>query len=156
MTRLGVVTAAVCLALVASPSAAAEPQDVANDIADEVMSPFCPGVTLLECPSSQSYELRGEILGWVEKGWDKERIMDRLEQQFGPGIRATPRGGGSGLVAWVVPGLAVAAAAGVMVLLLRRWCRAGPHRDEVIETPISAEDRLRLSAELEEVRRQTW
>jgi cytochrome c-type biogenesis protein CcmH/NrfF len=155
MSRLAV-TAAVWLVLVASPLAAAEPQDVANDIADEVMSPFCPGVTLLECPSSQSYELRGQILGWVEKGWGKERIMDRLEQQFGSGIRATPRGGGSGLIAWVVPGLAVAAAVGVMALLLRRWGRAGTRGDEAIDTPISEEDRLRLSDELEAIRRQTW
>jgi cytochrome c-type biogenesis protein CcmH/NrfF len=156
MRRLAVVAAAAGLVLVATPSGAAEPQDVTNDIADEVMSPFCPGVTLLECPSSQSYELRGEILGWVEKGWGKERILNRLEQDFGPGIRAAPRGGGSGLFAWVVPGLAVAAGVGVMALLLRRWDRVAPRRAETIDAPISPEDRLRLSAELDAVRRQTW
>ena len=156
MSRVAALAAALCVVLVASPSQAQEPQDVANDIADEVMSPFCPGVTLLECSSSQSYELRGDILAWVEKGWGRERILDRLEQQFGPAIRATPQGRGSGLVAWVVPGLAVAVGLTVLALLLRRWGRRGDEEQDAVSTPLSSEDRARLAGELEAVRRQSW
>jgi cytochrome c-type biogenesis protein CcmH/NrfF len=156
MSRIALVTAALYLILGAASASAAEPQDLANDIADEVMSPFCPGVTLLECASSQSYELRDRILRWVEKGWGRERIMDRLEQQFGPGIRAAPPGRGSGLVAWIVPGLAVAAALGVMALLVRRWGRVGGSETEAHHPPISSEDRRRISAELDAARRQPW
>lgn len=156
MSRVAAVTGALCLFLATTTAWAAEPQDVANDIADEVMSPFCPGVTLLECASSQAYELRGRIVQWVEKGRSREWIMDRLERQFGSGIRAAPQGRGSGLIAWIVPGLAAGAGLGVMALLLRRWGRAASRHEEATESPISSEDHRRLSAELEAVRRQKW
>ena len=155
MSRFASALAALFLALMTTSAWGAEPQDVANDIADAVMSPFCSGVTLLECSSSQAYELRGRIIQWVDEGRSREWIMDRLVEQFGAGIRAAPEGRGSGLIAWIVPGLAVGAGLGLMALLLHRWGRAGARHEET-EPPISSEDRRRLSAELETVRKQTW
>jgi cytochrome c-type biogenesis protein CcmH len=155
MNRIAAIAAALVLIVGSSSANAAQPQDVANDIADEVMSPFCPGVTLLECPSAQAYQLRERILAWVKKGWSSERVMDGLEQQFGPGIRAAPPRSGSGLVAWIVPALAVAAGLCAMLLVRRR---ATTHRppDEVSGEPVSPEERLRLAAELDAVRKQSW
>jgi len=47
---------ATCLILLAAPAAAA-PEDVANDISNEIMSPFCDGVTLHDCPSQEALDL---------------------------------------------------------------------------------------------------
>ena len=52
MKRLALMTLVV-LAL-AGPVSAQSPEDLANDISQKVMSPFCPGVTLHDCPSQSA------------------------------------------------------------------------------------------------------
>ncbi|HJR45464.1 MAG TPA: cytochrome c-type biogenesis protein CcmH [Actinomycetota bacterium] len=149
-----VLVVACCLALWPTVAAAA-PEDVANRISNEIMSPYCPGVTLHDCPSRQADELREQIEGWAAQGWDDDRIMAELEDQFGEGIRATPPSEGGGILWWILPGIVAVLGAFFAGALARRWSRA---RAEEIEeerlearreqAALSAEQRQRLSAEL--------
>ncbi len=153
--RLLVVGAVIELVLLlAGPAAAAGPQDLANRIAHEVMSPFCPGVTLHDCPSKQAVELRTQIGEWAERGWSRERILDELEGEYGPSIRAVPEPEGGGLLAWVLPGLVLVAAAVTAWWLARRWVSRGarPHGPEPAYPAASLEERRRLDAELRAMR----
>jgi cytochrome c-type biogenesis protein CcmH/NrfF len=93
----------------------------ADDIAGQVMSPFCDGLTLRECPSEPATKLRARIEGWVEAGWSRARIMARLEDLYGPGILGGPPTGGAGLLAWGLPGAVLVAGAGLAWALARRW-----------------------------------
>ncbi|MGH2755577.1 MAG: cytochrome c-type biogenesis protein [Actinomycetota bacterium] len=145
--------AAVGLLLLAPGPASAAPDDVANSVAQKVMSPFCPGLTLHDCPSDAAAELREEIAGWARQGWSEERIIDELEAEFGPGIRAAPPTEGSGLVAWLLPAVALAGAAGLGVLLARRWTR-NRSADQGVASPVDADERARIEAELREIREQ--
>ena len=113
------------------PRALAGPDDVANAVSQKIMSPYCPGLTLHDCPSDAAADLREDIAGWARDGMTEDEIIDRLEDEFGAGILATPPAEGSGLVAWLLPiaGLVAASIAGVF--LARRWTRragsdAGP------------------------------
>lgn len=141
-------------AFVAFPGVAhADPEDVANAVAQEVMSPYCPGVTLHDCPSSSAQEMREEIVGWARDGMTKEEIIGRLEDEFDSSIRAVPRGSG-GLFAWLLPALGLVAGAAAAVLLARRWSRRRP------ESPVSApaaspEAAARLNAELDRLRAES-
>ena len=142
----------VALTLVPSPAYAA-PEDVANAVSQEVMSPYCPGVTLHDCPSSSAQEMREEITEWARSGMTKDEIMSRLEDEFGSSIRAVPSGGG-GLLAWLLPALALAVGATVAVVLARRWSRRRP------AVPASApaaspEAAARLNAELDRLRAES-
>ena len=85
-----IVAAATCLMLLAAPAAAA-PEDVANDISNEIMSPYCDGVTLHDCPSQEALDLRDRIEAWVSQGQSRTQIMRHLEREFGAGIRGAPR-----------------------------------------------------------------
>jgi cytochrome c-type biogenesis protein CcmH/NrfF len=140
---------------VATGAAAAQTdaQEVANDVSDEVMSPYCPGVTLHDCPSKEASDMRSQIVEWARAGWTKDRIMDRLEAEFGPSIRATPPAEGAGVLAWLLPGLVLVAGAAVAVGLARRWS----HR-ELAASPRTAsashEDRRRMQVELDDLRRE--
>ena len=141
--------AAFVLALAAP--ALADPQDVANDISREMISPYCPGVTLHDCPSDNSRELRQRIIGWAENGMTKDQIWQRLEDEFGPGIRATPSAEGSGLWAWVLPIVAALGGIALAAFLAFRWSRRPPEKAGG-DGEVSPDQRRRLDVELAALR----
>lgn len=142
----------IVLAL-APQTAHAAPEDVANAVAQEVMSPYCPGVTLHDCPSSSAQEMREEITEWARDGMTKDDIMARLEDEFGSSIRAVPRGSG-GLFAWLLPALALVAGAAAALLLARRWSRRRP-ASPAPALAASPEAAARLNAELDRLRAES-
>ncbi len=89
----------------------------------EVMSPFCPGLTLGDCPSPQAFELRGEITRRLQAGESRQAIVDGLVATYGPGILSDPSGTPIGRVIWGVPILLSLVAAGALALFLRRITR---------------------------------
>jgi cytochrome c-type biogenesis protein CcmH/NrfF len=154
--------AAVTVALLAlATPAAAGPEDVANDIASRVMSPFCPGVTLHDCPSAEAQDLRDRIERWARRGLSEDQILDSLEADYGVAIRSTPPAADGGWLAWALPGTALVLGLVLGWLLLRRWTIAaarGRARDEesieraresrIGREDLSDRDRRRLDAEL--------
>ena len=129
------------------------PEDIANAVAHEVMSPYCPGVTLHDCPSSSAQELRQRIETWARDGMTEDEIVDRLAAEFGDSIRAVPPAGGAGLLAWVLPALALAGGAAAAILLARRWARGRSAEAATVAVPPEA--RARLRAELDRLRSES-
>ena len=150
MKTLAFVFAAI-LVFALGTGAIASPEDVANDISEQVMSPYCPGVTLHDCPSDAAIALRERIADWAESGWSKTRIMDHLEAQWGDVIRATPPSKGMGVLAWVLPALAVLVGLVALVAVATKWSR----RKVESSPPLSSNDRQRLEAELKQLRSET-
>jgi len=147
----------VCALLVVAVSAvpaAAGPADVATDISNEIMSPYCDGVTLHDCPSQAALDLRAKIQRWASAGWSKERIYERLETEFGAGIRAAPPARGAGSLAWVLPGLALLAGAGAAYSFARRWA-GGSADGGTTPVAMSPSERARIDADLEALRGDT-
>ena len=58
MTR---VVASILMVLTLAAPAMAAPQDIANDISENIMSPYCPGVTLHDCPSDSAVGKRSSV-----------------------------------------------------------------------------------------------
>jgi cytochrome c-type biogenesis protein CcmH/NrfF len=127
----------------------ADPEDLANRISAEVMSPYCPGVTLHDCPSDAAVQLRDRILGWAEAGWTHERILDRLEAEYGASILSTPPASGIGLGAWVMPLVVALGGLALAWAIATRWSRR--RSDETAPVPTAAQ-RSRLEAELAHAR----
>ncbi|MBA2726427.1 MAG: cytochrome c-type biogenesis protein CcmH [Actinobacteria bacterium] len=142
----------VVLLVLAPQAFAAEHEDLANDISNQVMSPFCPGVTLHDCPSDTALELRREIEGWAADGMTRDEIMTMLEEQYGPEIRAVPAASGSGLFAWILPVAGLLGAAGAGVWLSKRFSsRRGPD-DSPVGAPGTTEELRKLESELRGLR----
>ncbi|MFP5297495.1 MAG: cytochrome c-type biogenesis protein CcmH [Actinomycetota bacterium] len=153
MKRLLVI--ALTLVVAAGPAFAETSEDRAIRISKEIMSPFCPGLTVHDCPSQASVDLRERIEVWAEQGMSDEEIYDRLEAEYGDEIYATPEGR-----SWLVFGLpALALAAGLVVayVVARRWSREGgrPSDHHDLESP-TAEDHKRVEAALGQMRDQRW
>jgi cytochrome c-type biogenesis protein CcmH len=137
------VHAAVVLALTAGafglpgglpipPAALAQQPGVVDDEARhlymELMSPFCPGLSLAACQSSSAAELREEIRERLAAGETKQEIIDSIVERYGEGVLATPPNKGFGRFAWLAPiGVGLFGLVLVMILL-RYFARARARR----------------------------
>jgi cytochrome c-type biogenesis protein CcmH/NrfF len=115
----------------------------AEEIYNSVMSPFCPGRLLSNCPSYQAADLRDRIRERLAAGETKEDVMDGLYAIWGEEVLGARRNA----IAWLVP-VAVIVLAG---LLLVAWLRGTSRRyaeRAAVPAPIDAESHRRLEAEL--------
>ncbi len=99
---------------------ASQSEAAAKEIFFEVMSPFCPGRSLHDCPSGAATDLKNEIRASLQRGENKNQIMESLVQKFGSDIRAVPSTSGFGLLAWLVPGIFLIGGG----LIIVRWIRS--------------------------------
>jgi len=155
MKRVTLMT--LVLVVLATPAAAQSPEDLANDISHKVMSPFCPGVTLHDCPSQSALDMRDRIEGYAREGMSEAAIMERLENEYGAAIRAEPSSEGAGIVAWILPALAALAGGALALMLVRRWTARRPPqlvdgKGEPALVDTSPAERQRLDAELGRLR----
>jgi cytochrome c-type biogenesis protein CcmH/NrfF len=130
---------AVALAFsLALPAAAAdEPEGWAYEVANELMSPFCPGRTLADCPSSYAESLRMWIIVQEAAGRSRADVENELFERYGDIMRPAPRAQGLGLAAYVVPSAIILLGAGVVVAVLRYHARKP---DAPSATPAVARD----------------
>lgn len=105
-------TALLCTSVVierASPDCAAQEsvdpvvEEKAREVFLNVMSPFCPGRSLADCPSGKAHELKDEIRAEVKSGVNKEAILNRIFSKYGENYRAMPKVEGIGILAWFAP-----------------------------------------------------
>ncbi len=149
MRRVAVFTLAAGLLLSVSTPASAAPADIANSVAADVMSPFCPGSTLHDCSSAEAQDLREEILARAENGWSRTRIMSWLEDEYGPSIRSTPATEGAGWLAWLLPLAVVIGGAAVAWAFLRRSTSSSGVEPS---TQVTRSERSELERELRTLR----
>ena len=98
----------------------------AYELAAELMSPFCPGRTLADCPSPAAANIRMWILVQAAAGRTKEDVEDELLQRYGDRTRSAPNAEVSGWAAYLVP-LGVFVGGGLLVaIVLRRMTRGAP------------------------------
>lgn len=90
----------------------------------DLMSPYCPGLSLASCPSPQADSLRKAIAVRFNNGESPEAITSALVVDYGPGIRGSPSMEGFGSAAFVVPVLLLIAGA----LFAARWIRRNTRR----------------------------
>lgn len=111
---------ATAAALGASQAAGQQAIDkTASEIFGSVMSPFCPGMTIATCPSSQAADLRQQVRAQLAAGVGKEEVLDSLYARWGEDVLGPRSAMGVGLLAWLVPALAVLAGAAGLTLWLR-------------------------------------
>ena len=130
-----------------------------QDVAGDLMSPACPGRTLLNCTSSQAEQWRELIRQKLAKGESKEQIVQYFVDISGEAVLAAPPKKGFALTAWLLPLFVVLNGAFLIIALTRRWARRrvadthslGSHEAAVPPLPSSADPYLhRLHRELKE------
>ncbi len=122
----------------------------ADKLFDELLSPFCPGLTLKNCPSSPADSLRRSIRSHLDRGESIGDIKAALVDAYGETILGAPPATGFNLVLWVLPWVSVAAAGAVLArLILRRRRRERPVA--VVEAEPAPDEERRLAAIMRDI-----
>lgn len=125
-SRVQLLVIPILLMVIVPAAAVAEiPDDeqlraIHSRLVSELMSPFCHGLTLANCPTSGAAGMRDQIWSWLLEGRSEEWIVDTLVDEWGETILGAPRFRGIGLVAWLAPAILLVAAGAGLVWWLRR------------------------------------
>lgn len=92
----------------------------AYELADEIMSPYCPGRALSECPSGNADAMRRWIIDQEKAGVSRTDVEAALFARFGDQLLQAPKAEGVGLVAYAVPGVAFLLGGVALVVFLTR------------------------------------
>ncbi len=95
----------------------------AREAISRIRSPFCPGLMLEVCPSGPAQALRDSIDARAGVGLRADSLVEIVVASYGEEYRAVPKTSGAGLMAWVMPPLALAAGLGLVVVALRKLRR---------------------------------
>ncbi len=146
--RLAVVLALLAAAAVAaSPAAASEQHPSLAEMEGLIMCPTCKGQTLEESTAPAAERVRTFIRARIRAGDTRSEIEDKLVDQYGAGILASPPAHGFGLLAWVLPLAGLGLGAVVLGVLAWRWSKGRTPREP--EPDPAANGRVRVDPELE-------
>jgi len=98
-----------------------EPHPEAEKAISQIMSPFCPGLMLSQCPASESIALRDSIHALAVDGWTSGEITAWVLANHGDEYKAVPDRSGSGLWAWLIPPLALVLGFALVIEAIRRF-----------------------------------
>jgi cytochrome c-type biogenesis protein CcmH len=143
---------AMLVSIAAARDFSPEVENEASEVFHSLMSPYCPGKLIADCPSSKAGELREGIRERIAAGESGDDIREELLATYGEAVRAAPRARGFDLLAWLLPPLVVLLGAVFAVLWLRR--RRGESGDgaAVASPPAAIDERTRERLD-EELRR---
>jgi cytochrome c-type biogenesis protein CcmH len=94
-------------------------------VTGQLRCPVCQGETVADSNALISRDIRADVQRRVQAGQSDRQIIDYVVQQY-PGTRLDPPAHGVGLLVWVLPVLALVAAAAGLGVAFVRW-RARPN-----------------------------
>ncbi|MFC1639982.1 cytochrome c-type biogenesis protein CcmH [Gemmatimonadota bacterium] len=127
----------------------------ARIIFETVLSPYCPGRTISNCPSPQAEELRTEIKEKLAAGQAADEVKEELYATFGDDLRTVPRARGFGLLAWIVPGIGFLAGGWAIAAWMGRTRTPDTQASEPMAVDLDPETQARLDAEMSELESMT-
>ena len=107
------------------PAPARSVDDRVHRIAASLRCPVCQDLSVADSPSLVAKQIRATIAERLRAGRTPDEITAYFVSRFGQSVLLTPPGHGIDLLAWIVPGLLVAAGLGILALALRRWAGSG-------------------------------
>jgi cytochrome c-type biogenesis protein CcmH len=140
---------------IVATSAVAQTEDELNrsarEIFETVLSPYCPGRTISNCPSPQADELRANIRQQLATGETPDEVKEELYSVFGDEMRTIPRARGFGLLAWAVPAIAFLLGGWAILVWVRRTRAPQAATDNPELAQLDPEVDARIAAEMAEL-----
>jgi len=105
---------------------------------------------------SLTKDFKKDLVGMMNKGWDKDKIRAYYVNIYGEEILTAPEKSGFSLTAWILPFVALGAAAIGIFIVIRKWVKK-KETDEPVIGSISEEDEIEgeiLSSMIDEERKK--
>jgi cytochrome c-type biogenesis protein CcmH len=102
---------------------AAEDKDIAakaREIEDQLIAPCCWTQPVSEHYSEVAEKIRQEVRQMVVEGKSRDQILDHFVAQYGERILVTPRAKGFNRLVYILPWVALALGAWLVILLLKK------------------------------------
>jgi cytochrome c-type biogenesis protein CcmH len=141
---LGAVLIVVLVVLIPRSRPSSSPNARANRIAHSLACPECDGESVADSNSPSSRAIRARIAELIDQGQSDAQIRAFVVSRYGDEVLRTPANSGIGLVAWLVPLVALFVGLAALALALRRWSHT-PRRNA------SADDEAVVAAAREEI-----
>jgi len=126
----------------AAPAHAQQEEGWGYTLANELMSPWCPGFALPDCSSGYASELRLWILEQERLGRSEADVKAEILAKYGEQMLQAPSARGRGVLAYAIPAALILAGGVVLVVFLRRQAgptsgiqNPGPNTDAMLGTP---------------------
>ncbi len=132
------------------PAATAVEWTESGRLADQLLSPYCPGLTLSNCPSPSADSLRRVIHSQLVAGQTSDQVVAGLVEDFGEGILGAPPARGFARVLWIAPWVGMVVGFLIINWLVRRR-RTAPAVAAPAASALSAADQERLDKAMRDV-----
>jgi cytochrome c-type biogenesis protein CcmH len=119
-----VVVVGALAVLVTRSQPSGSPRARADRLAHQLACPECEGESVADSNSVSARAIRDDIPRRIAAGESDAEIREFYVSKYTEKVLRTPANSGIGLVAWVVPALALFLGLAGVVLALRRWSRA--------------------------------
>jgi cytochrome c-type biogenesis protein CcmH len=112
--------AGLCAVALAGAARAEDDATWGYALADELMSPWCPGFALPDCASGYASDLRLWILEQERLGRSEEDVKAEILARYGERMLQAPKAEGRGVLAYAIPAAVILGGLIVLVTFLRR------------------------------------
>jgi cytochrome c-type biogenesis protein CcmH len=89
---------------------------------------------------SLTKDFKKDLVGMMNKGWDKDKIRDYYVKIYGEEILTAPEKSGFSLTAWILPFVALGAAAIAVFIMIRKWVKKKGMNEEVTENKMGEDE----------------
>ncbi len=117
-----------------------------DDMVPEFMCP-CPdqcGKALEVCECSDAAGYKNEVATLLQSGLTADGVREKFVEKYGPAVLASPPARGFGLVAYLLPPLAIGLGVLIAAALVRRWRRPAARVPGLTDRDIRrAEERMK-------------
>jgi cytochrome c-type biogenesis protein CcmH len=127
--------------------------DQVNEVARQLYCPVCENTPLDVCPTTACAQWRALIREKLELGWSEEQINDYFVTQYGDRVMAEPPRRGLNWLVYVIPPVAILAAALFLGLMIRRMKKSSQTANVSVPDSKLPEDELLARVE-QEIRRR--
>jgi len=134
----------------ASPAVQTELESQVFDIARQLRCPTCVSESVADSNAGISIEMRREIQTQLQAGASEAEVLAFFQDRYGDWILLEPPRRGIHLFVWWLPGIALAAGAGALAILMIRWTRAARQTTDLEDTDEADLARVRAALQKEE------
>ena len=93
------------------------------EVSSLIRCPVCQGMSIADSPSEMAVNMKHQVRALLERGYTQDQILDYFERSYGQFVLLKPRFQGVNALVWVLPLIALALGAAIVITKVKRLQR---------------------------------